>query len=103
MAARCALGVLAGMAVSDVGELKRTQDANARLKNLLAAHDLEIEVMKEIQAKKWWSHGCVKRWRNTLSPEGSHSYLTPEMVYFQRTPFRKCEHNPGLTLRGIPT
>jgi transposase-like protein len=43
----------AGMAVSDVRELKRTQDENARLKKLLAERDLEIEVMKEIQAKKW--------------------------------------------------
>lgn len=26
---------------------------NARLKKLLAERDLEVEVMKEIQAKKW--------------------------------------------------
>lgn len=42
-----------GMAMSDVRELKRTQEENARLKKLLAERDLEIEVMKEIQAKKW--------------------------------------------------
>ena len=43
----------AGMAVSDVRELKRLQDENARPKKLLAERDLEVEVMKEIQAKKW--------------------------------------------------
>ena len=43
----------AGMDVSDVRELKRLEDENARLKKLLAERDLEVEVMKEIQAKKW--------------------------------------------------
>lgn len=42
-----------GMEVSDVRELKRLRDENARLKKLLAERDLEVEVMKEIQAKKW--------------------------------------------------
>ncbi len=43
----------AGMEVSDVRELKRLKDENARLKKLLAERDLEVEVMKEIQAKKF--------------------------------------------------
>lgn len=43
----------AGMEVSDVRELKRLRDENTRLKKLLAERDLEVEVMKEIQAKKW--------------------------------------------------
>jgi len=43
----------AGMEVSDVRELKRLKDENARLKKLLAERDLEVEVMKEIQTKKW--------------------------------------------------
>ena len=43
----------AGMEVSDVRELKRLKDENARLKKLLAERDLEVEVMKEIQGKKW--------------------------------------------------
>ena len=43
----------AGMEVSDVRELKRLKDENARLQKLLAERDLEVEVMKEIQAKKW--------------------------------------------------
>ncbi len=42
-----------GMEVSDVRELKRFKDENARLKKLLAERDLEVEVMKEIQTKKW--------------------------------------------------
>jgi transposase-like protein len=42
-----------GMEVSDVRELKRLKDENIRLKKLLAERDLEVEVMKEIQAKKW--------------------------------------------------
>jgi putative transposase len=43
----------AGMEVSDVRELRRLKDENSRLKKLLAERDLEVEVMKEIQAKKW--------------------------------------------------
>ncbi|WP_241087427.1 transposase [Candidatus Vondammii sp. HM_W22] len=43
----------AGMEVSDVRELKRVKDENMRLKKLLAERDLEVEVMKDIQAKKW--------------------------------------------------
>ncbi|WP_330178301.1 transposase [Candidatus Vondammii sp. HM_W22] len=43
----------AGMEVSDVRELKRVKDENMRLKKLLAERDLEVEVMKEIQEKKW--------------------------------------------------
>ena len=42
-----------GIEVSDVRELKRLKDENSRLKKLLAERDLEVEVMKEIQAKKW--------------------------------------------------
>jgi putative transposase len=43
----------ADMEVSDVRELKWLKDENGRLKKLLAERDLEVEVMKEIQAKKW--------------------------------------------------
>jgi len=42
-----------GMQVSDVRELKRLREENNRLKKLLAERDLEVEVMKEIQEKKW--------------------------------------------------
>jgi len=42
-----------GMAVDEVKELKHLAQENARLKKLLAERDLEIEVMKEITAKKW--------------------------------------------------
>jgi putative transposase len=42
-----------GMEPSQVAELKRLGQENARLKRLVADRDLEIEVMKEIAAKKW--------------------------------------------------
>lgn len=42
-----------GMAVDDVRRLRQLEQENARLKKLLAERDLEIEVMKEIAAKKW--------------------------------------------------
>ena len=38
---------------SDVKRLKALEAENARLKKLVAERDLEIEVMKEIAAKKW--------------------------------------------------
>jgi putative transposase len=37
----------------DVRRLKQLEAENARLKKLVAERDLEIEVMKEIQLKKW--------------------------------------------------
>ena len=42
-----------GMNESDVRELRQLRRDNERLKKLLAERDLDIEVMKEIQAKKW--------------------------------------------------
>jgi putative transposase len=39
--------------VDDVRRLKQLEAENARLKKLVAERDLEIEVMKEIAAKKW--------------------------------------------------
>jgi len=42
-----------GMNVDDVKRLKSLESENARLKKILAERDLEIEVMKEIAAKKW--------------------------------------------------
>ena len=41
------------MDAPQVSELKRMMQENARLKKLVAERDLEIEVMKEINAKKW--------------------------------------------------
>ena len=43
----------AGMAASGAADLKKLQAENARLKKLVVERDLEIEVMKEIAAKKW--------------------------------------------------
>ena len=41
------------MVVDDARRLKALEAENARLKKLVAERDLEIEVMKEIAAKKW--------------------------------------------------
>lgn len=41
------------MEVNDVRELRYLRQENARLKKVLAERDLEVEVMKELQAKKW--------------------------------------------------
>ena len=41
------------MASDDVKRLKSLESENSRLKKILAERDLEIEVMKEIAAKKW--------------------------------------------------
>ena len=42
-----------GMQANDVKELKGLREENLRLKKLLAERDLELDVMKEINAKKW--------------------------------------------------
>ena len=36
-----------------VRELRHLRQENVRLKKVLAERDLEVEVMKELQAKKW--------------------------------------------------
>ena len=41
------------MGSDDVKQLKALAQENLRLKKLLAERDLEIEVMKEISARKW--------------------------------------------------
>ena len=42
-----------GMDVKESRRLKDLEQENMRLKKLVAERDLEIEVMKEIAAKKW--------------------------------------------------
>ena len=42
-----------GMQVADVKKLKQLEAENAKLKKLVAEQVLAIEVMKEINAKKW--------------------------------------------------
>jgi transposase-like protein len=37
----------------DVKKLRQLEQENAKLKKLLAERDLEIDVMKEVAAKKW--------------------------------------------------
>ena len=41
------------MEVNDVRERRHLRQDNAWLKKVLAERDLEVEVMKELQAKKW--------------------------------------------------
>ena len=41
------------MDANEVKRLRELEQENARLKKLLAERDLELEVMKEIAAKKW--------------------------------------------------
>jgi putative transposase len=41
------------MGTDDVKRLRNLEQENSRLKKILAERDLEIEVMKEITAKKW--------------------------------------------------
>lgn len=41
------------MEVSEVREHRQLQQENARLKRLLAERDLEMDVMREVLAKKW--------------------------------------------------
>jgi putative transposase len=42
-----------GLQANDVKRLRQLEAENARLKKLVAERDLEIEVMKEVAAKKW--------------------------------------------------
>ena len=42
-----------GLEASQAAELRQLQAENGRLKKLLAQRDLEIDVLKEINAKKW--------------------------------------------------
>jgi len=41
------------MEVEEIRHFKQLQQENVRLKKLLAERDLEIDVMKEVLAKKW--------------------------------------------------
>ena len=43
----------AGMAPADIRRLKALEAENAKLKRLLAERDLEIDVMREVNRKKW--------------------------------------------------
>jgi putative transposase len=42
-----------GLEVAEAVRLRQLERENARLKKLVAERDLELEVMKEIVAKKW--------------------------------------------------
>lgn len=42
-----------GLAPADIKRLRQLEHENAKLKRLLAERDLEIDVMREVTAKKW--------------------------------------------------
>ena len=42
-----------GMAPADIKRLKALETENAKLKRLLAERDLELDVMREVDRKKW--------------------------------------------------
>jgi Transposase len=42
-----------GLEAADVKRLKQLEQENARLKKMLAERDLELDVIKEINAKMW--------------------------------------------------
>ena len=42
-----------GLEAADVKQPKQLEQEHARLKKMLAKRDLELDVMKEINAKKW--------------------------------------------------
>ena len=42
-----------GMEVSELAELKRLQEENRRLKNLVAEQALDITMLKDINSRKW--------------------------------------------------
>ena len=42
-----------GLAPSDMKRLRQLEQENGRLKKIVAERDLEIEVIKESNAKKW--------------------------------------------------
>jgi putative transposase len=57
-----------GFAANDVRRLRQLEGENARLKKLVAERDLEIEVMKEVAAKKWsapFPDMFATRWEGT--------------------------------------
>ena len=47
------ISLIISLATNDVKQLKALEAENARLKKLVVERDLEIEVMREIAAKKW--------------------------------------------------
>ena len=42
-----------GMSVSDAAKLKALEDENRRLKRLVADQALDIQILKDINSKKW--------------------------------------------------
>jgi len=42
-----------GMDVAEAGRLKELEEENARLKRLVADQALDIQILKEVNSKKW--------------------------------------------------
>ena len=70
----------AQMEVADVRELRQLRQENVRLKKVLAERDLEVEVMKELQAKKWSAHGHGDKWLVSLVLVGFECAAPPGSV-----------------------
>jgi putative transposase len=49
----------AGLAPADVKRLKALDLENAKLKRPLAERDLEVDLMREVNRRKWGAHGGV--------------------------------------------
>ena len=45
--------VYGGMGISEVKKLKQVQEENARLKRLVADQALKIQLLEDVNAKKW--------------------------------------------------
>jgi hypothetical protein len=61
-----------GMELSELQRLKQVEDENRRLKRIVAEQTLDIEALKVVVAKKWYSLSLgVRRWwlhRSTRPP-----------------------------------
>ncbi len=81
-----------GMNADDVKRLHQLEQENIRLKRLLAERDLEIEVMKEVAAKKWSTRPPAVS--NATSPT-NHGSLSPRIREYRSVSFM-------VDLRGRP-
>ena len=52
-----------GLDASQAAELRQLQAENARLKKVVAQLTLDVDILKEINAKKWLAHGlAASKW-----------------------------------------
>ena len=55
----------AGLEVNEAKRLRELEQENNKLKRLLAEKLLEVDAMKDVLSKKWWSRLRVSRRLNT--------------------------------------